>query len=173
MSHGTVNRDSKYESPITDPPPSSKLGLPHRPPFVFVRELVKFEPGTLAVATTFFAADDPIFAGHFPGNPLVPGVILTEALAQTAGIAAASGRPEVPSPLFFLSAIRNMKFLQVVRPGEQIDLRAEKLAQVEDMVQFKVEASVNGARVAEGQLVLSMAPNSAMKTEATDTESGK
>jgi 3-hydroxyacyl-[acyl-carrier-protein] dehydratase len=101
-----------------------------------------------------------MFAGHFPGNPLVPGVILTEALAQTAGIAAASGYPENAKPLFLLSAIRSMKFLRAVRPEEQIDLRAEKLAQVDDLVQFKVEASVKGVPVAQGQLVLSVAVDS-------------
>jgi 3-hydroxyacyl-[acyl-carrier-protein] dehydratase len=139
---------------------SSFLGLPHRPPFVFVRKLIKCTPGTFAEAATSFAADDPIFTGHFPGNPLVPGVILTEALAQTAGIAAASGYPEVPKPLFLLSAIRRMKFFRAVRPGEPIDLRAERLAFVNDLVQFEVDASVNGVRVAEGQLVLSVAANS-------------
>jgi 3-hydroxyacyl-[acyl-carrier-protein] dehydratase len=144
---------------------SSFLGLPHRPPFVFVRELIKCNPGTFAEAATSFAADDPIFTGHFPDNPLVPGVILTEALAQTAGIAAAAGYPEVPKPLFLLSAIRSMKFFRAVRPGEQVDLRAERLAQVDDLVQFKVDASVNGVRVAEGQLVLSVAANSATGPE--------
>jgi 3-hydroxyacyl-[acyl-carrier-protein] dehydratase len=144
---------------------SSFLGLPHRPPFVFVRELIKCNPGTFAEAATSFAADDPIFTGHFPDNPLVPGVILTEALAQTAGIAAASGYPNVPKPLFLLSAIRSMKFFRAVRPGEQVDLRAERLAQVDDLVQFKVDASVNGVRVAEGQLVLSIAANSAAGPE--------
>ncbi len=137
------------------------LGLPHRPPFVFVRELVRCDPGISAEAVTSFAADDPIFTGHFPDNPLVPGVILTEALAQTAGIAAASGYPEGGKPLFLLSAIRSMKFFQAVRPGEQIELRAERLAQVDDLVQFRVDASVKGVRVAEGQLVLSVAANSA------------
>jgi len=137
------------------------LGLPHRPPFVFVRELIKCDPGTLAEAITSFAADDPMFAGHFPDNPLVPGVILTEALAQTAGIAAASGYPEASKPLFLLSAIRSMKFFQAVRPGEEVALRAERLAQVDDLVQFRVEASVKGVRVAEGQLVLSVAGTSA------------
>ena len=137
------------------------LGLPHRPPFVFVRELIKCEPGISAEAAISFGANDPMFAGHFPDNPLVPGVILTEALAQTAGIAAASGYPENAKPLFLLSAIRSMKFLRAVRPEEQIDLRAEKLAQVDDLVQFKVEASVKGVRVAEGQLVLSVATHSA------------
>lgn len=145
------------QSPITSHASLPFLGLPHRPPFVFVRELVKCDPGVSAEAVTSFAADDPIFAGHFPGNPLVPGVILTEALAQTAGIAAASGYSENAKPLFLLSAIRSMKFFRAVRPGEQIHLRAEKLAQVDDLAQFDVQASVSDVTVAEGQLVLSVA----------------
>jgi 3-hydroxyacyl-[acyl-carrier-protein] dehydratase len=139
--------------------------LPHRPPFVFVRELIRCDPGIFAEAATSFAADDPIFAGHFPDNPLVPGVILTEALAQTAGIAAASGYPEASKPLFLLSAIRGMKFLRAVRPGEQVVLRAERVAQVGDLLQFKVDASVSGAPVAEGQLVLSLAAKPAAGSE--------
>ena len=148
------------QSPITSHQSPSFLGLPHRPPFVFVRELIKCNPGIFAEAATSFAADDPIFAGHFPDNPLVPGVILTEALAQTAGIAAAAGYPQIPKPLFLLSAIRSMKFFRAVRPGERVDLRAERLAEVDDLVQFKVDATVEGVRVAEGQLVLNVASNS-------------
>ncbi len=133
------------------------LGLPHRPPFVFVREILALEPGQLADCQTSFEADDPMFAGHFPGNPLVPGVILTEALAQTAGIAAASGFAVGAQPLFLLSAIRGMKFHRAAHPGEAIYLRAEKLAQVDQLLQFAVRATVQGAVVAEGQLVLSIA----------------
>ena len=167
MRENRISETGLRKESVTDsvPPGETFLGLPHRPPFVFVRELIKCNPGTFAETSTSFAADDPIFTGHFPGNPLVPGVILTEALAQTAGIAAASGYPEVPKPLFLLSAIRSMKFFRPVRPGEQVDLRAERLAQVDDLVQFKVDASVNGVRVAEGQLVLSVAANSAAGTE--------
>jgi 3-hydroxyacyl-[acyl-carrier-protein] dehydratase len=106
-----------------------------------------------------------MFAGHFPGNPLVPGVIITEALAQTAGIAAASGHPETARPLFLLSAIRTMKFLRAVRPDEEVDLQAEKLGQMEGMVQFKVVALVNEVPVAEGQIVLSEAANFARGPE--------
>jgi 3-hydroxyacyl-[acyl-carrier-protein] dehydratase len=104
-----------------------------------------------------FGADDPMFAGHFPGNPVVPGVILTEALAQTAGIAAASGYAQGEQPLFLLSAIRTMKFLQAVPPETEIELFAEKMGATEKLFQFKVEARVAGAVAAEGQLVLSVA----------------
>ena len=133
------------------------LGLPHRPPFVFVREILSVQAGQSVEAQTSFDTDDPMFAGHFPGNPIVPGVILTEALAQTSGIAAASGYPEAACPLFLLSAIRAMKFFQPVRPGERISLFADKAAETENLLQFEVMARVAGAIVAEGQLVLSTA----------------
>ncbi|MEP6602868.1 MAG: 3-hydroxyacyl-ACP dehydratase FabZ family protein [Spartobacteria bacterium] len=136
------------------PNPVVDLGLPHRPPFVFVREILSCDPGVAAECATTFDPNEPMFAGHFPGNPLVPGVILTEALAQTAGIAAASGGDKTSAPRFLLSAIRQMKFFHAVRPAERIVLRATKLALVEDLWQFAVEAHVAGKQVAAGQLVL-------------------
>jgi 3-hydroxyacyl-[acyl-carrier-protein] dehydratase len=156
-----MQNDSRFTS--HDSP--SSLGLPHRPPFVFVREVISCEPGQSVDARTFFETNDPMFAGHFPGNPIVPGVILTEALAQTAGIAAASGYPESARPLFLLSAIRTMKFLRTVRPGEPIDLRAEKIGATDVLLQFKVEARVDGALAAEGQLVLSVSRDLAASAE--------
>ncbi len=135
---------------------SELASLPHRSPFVFVRKLLAIQPGISADCTTWFEPDDPMFAGHFPGNPLVPGVIITEALAQSAGIAAASGYPETQRPLFLLSAIRRMKFPRPARPGDCIHLRAERLAEVQGLVQFAVRATVDGASVAEGQIVLAV-----------------
>jgi 3-hydroxyacyl-[acyl-carrier-protein] dehydratase len=139
--------ESDHASLVTD----HFLGLPHRPPFVFVRKLVALEPGSSAECETEFAKDDPMFAGHFPGDPLVPGVILTEALAQTAGIAA---HQENSKTRFLLSAIRQMKFLRAVRPEEKIILRAKKLGGIDQLLQFEVEALVAGQQVARGQLVL-------------------
>ncbi|MGB8169743.1 MAG: 3-hydroxyacyl-ACP dehydratase FabZ family protein [Chthoniobacteraceae bacterium] len=128
------------------------LGLPHRAPFVFVDEVTELQPGESAVGRKVFAADEPFFRGHFPGDPLVPGVILTEALAQMAGIAAGqAGRS------FRLTAIKGMKFLAAVRPEEVITLRARKLGSVGGLWQFEVRASVGEATVAEGAVVLSEA----------------
>jgi 3-hydroxyacyl-[acyl-carrier-protein] dehydratase len=141
------------------------LGLPHRPPFVFVREVVDCDPGRCVQARTWFEPDDSMFAGHFPGNPIVPGVIITEALAQAAGIAAASGYPQTEKPVFLLSAIRTMKFLKAVGPGSKIDLRAEKIAGTDALLQFQVSARVDGAIVAEGQLVLSVTQSFARTPE--------
>jgi 3-hydroxyacyl-[acyl-carrier-protein] dehydratase len=131
--------------------------LPHRPPFVFVQELVACAPGVSAECASTFHRNDPMFAGHFPDNPLVPGVILTEALAQTAGIVAASAHAKNTRPFFLLSAIRAMKFLRAVHPGERIVLRARKIGEMGDLLQFEVEALTDGQQVACGELVLSKA----------------
>ncbi len=125
------------------------LGLPHREPFIFIDEVVEISPGEKAICRKTFQAAEPFFRGHFPGDPLVPGVILTEALAQTAGIAIGQ-----PGKAFRLSAIKAMKFLAAVRPGEEIHLLARKVAAVGGLFQFEVTANVNGSTVAEGVVVL-------------------
>ena len=126
------------------------LGLPHRAPFVFVDEVVEIQPGERAHGRKTFFPEEPFFRGHFPGDPLVPGVILAEALAQTAGLAAGQ-----PGRAFRLSAIKGMKFLRAVRPNDVIDLHARKVAAVGGLWQFEVSARVGDVAVADGVVVLS------------------
>lgn len=129
------------------------LGLPHREPFVFVEAITEHVPGERAVGRKTFAPDEPMFRGHFPGDPLVPGVILTEALAQVAGIAVGdAGRG------LRLAAIKAMKFPGSARPGELIELRAAKSGGMAGLVQCAVEARVGDRVVAEGVIVLAEPP---------------
>jgi len=128
------------------------LGLPHREPFVFVDQILHLEPGSFARCEKTFSASEQFFRGHFPGNPIVPGVILTEALAQTAGIAAAS---DGSGRRFLLSAIRLMKFPKTVLPEEQIIFEAKKIAEMPPLIQFETRARVGDNVVAEGTLILS------------------
>lgn len=126
------------------------LGLPHREPFLFIDEVIVLAPGESAVCRKMFAPEEPFFRGHFPGDPLVPGVLLAEALAQTAGLAAGQ-----PGRAFRLSAIKAMKFPAAARPGEIIELHARKVAEVGRLWQFEVAARVGARTVASGTVVLS------------------
>ena len=126
------------------------LGLPHREPFVFVDRLVARTEGVSAEGVKTFPAATPFFAGHFPNAPLVPGVILAEALAQTAGLAVGE-----PGKSFRLTAIKTMKFPAAAGPDESIRLQAQKVAVVGGLWQFDVWASVGDRTVAEGVIVLS------------------
>jgi 3-hydroxyacyl-[acyl-carrier-protein] dehydratase len=124
-------------------------GLPHREPFIFIDAVLALEPGQSALCSKHFAASEPYFLGHFPGNPLVPGVLLTEAAAQTAGIAAGA-----PGKVYHLSAIRQMKFLRPVPPGSIVEFTASKTASIGDLLQFQVTARVTSELVAEGTIIL-------------------
>ena len=126
------------------------LGLPHREPFVFVDKVLT-AAGGVARCLKVFSSNEPMFRGHFPGNPMVPGVILTEALAQTAGIAGAWGSDD---RRFLLSAIRNMKFPAAARPEEHVILNAKKTGEIGGLWMFDVRAEVEGNIVAVGQIVL-------------------
>jgi 3-hydroxyacyl-[acyl-carrier-protein] dehydratase len=128
------------------------LGLPHRDPFVFVDRVLHLENGNAARCEKTFSGSEDFFRGHFPGNPIVPGVLLTEALAQTAGIAVAS---DGPGRRFLLSAIRSMKFPKAVLPGETILLEAKKIGGMPPLFQFETRASVGNQVVAEGAIILS------------------
>lgn len=127
-------------------------GLPHREPFIFVDRVESVSPGESAICAKTFSGREDFFRGHFPGQPIVPGVILSEALAQTAGIAA--GQP-VSGRSYLLSAIRQMKFPRAAMPGEPIKLEARKIAAAGGLLQFEVQATTPAGVAATGVIVLS------------------
>jgi 3-hydroxyacyl-[acyl-carrier-protein] dehydratase len=133
--------------------------LPHRPPFLFVDRVMRLEPGRAIIAERLLRPEEPYFAGHFPGRPILPGVLVTEALAQTSGLLLglsqnlAPALPLAPPPLFFLAA-NSIKYTHPAAPGEILELRAETGQQFGGLHRFQVEAAVGRHVVATGSLTL-------------------
>ena len=120
--------------------------LPHRDPFVWVSRVVACEPGVSITAELDVDPKLPLFAGHFPGHPVLPGVIIIEALAQTASFCALVGRDE-PGVLGFFAGIDKAKFRNQVQPGDTLTLKATITRNSSRMVVADVEALV-GDKVA-------------------------
>ncbi len=129
--------------------------LPHRPPFLLVDEALDLEPGVRCLASRVLRDDDFWFAGHFPGNPVMPGVLIVEALAQTATLAAASaGGAEGKIGLF--AGIDKIRFKRVVRPGDVLSLEAEIVAVHGPVGRAKVVAKVGGELACRGELMFAI-----------------
>ncbi len=126
--------------------PAALAALPHGPSFRFVDELTSLELGQRAEGRYTVRGDEAFLAGHFPGNPLVPGVILIEALAQLGGVVAQSD-PGIPSLSDLkLTAVRGAKITGSAGPGEILTIRAEVVGRMGGLVQVQGEVRA-GARV--------------------------
>ncbi len=136
-----------------------KAILPHRSPFLFVTRVVKFTADVTIIAETDLSPDADFFAGHFPGNPIMPGVLITEALAQTSGLLLGlawdqDDRPFDPKKHNLVLASVNMKFFTPARPGNRLRLEANLKKNYGNLFHFQVAAHVTNAPVAKGSLVL-------------------
>jgi 3-hydroxyacyl-[acyl-carrier-protein] dehydratase len=129
--------------------------LPHGPEFRFLDRLLSLEPGKMGSGEYQVRGDEPFLRGHFPGQPLFPGVLLLEAAAQLAGTVAQSD-PQIP-PLagMKLTALRSVKILGTAAPGEAIQLQAHITGRLGNLVQARVSAWVNGDVVLQAELTLS------------------
>ncbi len=129
--------------------------LPQKPPFLFVEHVLELETGRSVRGSTVFPAGHAVFENHLPGDPLVPGVILIEALAQLAGIALMD---PAGAPLRgYLAEVEKMRFLRLVRPDETIELAARLEEAFGQFARFAVTAAVDGEVAARGVITLARA----------------
>lgn len=129
--------------------------LPHGPEFRFVDQLLALDPGRSGTGEYTVRGDESFLRGHFPGEPLFPGVLLVEAAAQLAGTVAQSDPQIRPLPGLKLTAFRNIKITGTARPGDTIRLEAAITGRLGNLVQASVTGSVAERPVLEGELTLS------------------
>lgn len=125
--------------------------IPHRQPFLLVDVIDELEPGVRAVGRKNVTYNEPFFAGHFPGEPVMPGVLIIEALAQTGAVAILS-MPENKGKTAYFGSINQAKFKQKVVPGDVLTLECEIIKQKGPVGVGKAVASVNGKVAAMGEL---------------------
>jgi 3-hydroxyacyl-[acyl-carrier-protein] dehydratase len=131
--------------------------LPHRYPFLLVDRVLDITMGTSIRALKNVTINEPFFQGHFPGLPVMPGVLIVEALAQAAGVLVmASLPPEVPKGNMFFMGIDKVKFRAPVVPGDQLILEVEILKQRRQVAKVAGVARVNDKIVAEGELLATL-----------------
>ena len=123
--------------------------LPHRYPFALVDRVISFEPGRKAVAIKNVSINEPQFQGHFPGRPLMPGVLIVEAMAQVGGLIVTQ-MPDLPKGLFVFAGIDGVRFRRPVVPGDQLLITCELLC-----VKRKRFGKVRGAVTVDGECVCS------------------
>jgi len=130
--------------------------LPHGPSFRFIDELVELIPGVSATARWTLKGDEAFLAGHFPGQPMLPGVIMIESLAQLGGVLAQSDRGDNPLRNVRLTAVRQFKILGSIPPGQTLTLHAKRDAVMPGLVQISGEIlTPDGTKLATGSIVLS------------------
>ncbi len=134
--------------------------------FLLVDRLLALEPGTRAQAETTLSADQELFSDHFPGFPVVPGVLLTEMMAQTAGKCLnAENRPR---GLAMLIEIRNAKFRHWARPGEVISVSADIIANAESVARANATARVGDKVIASCELTFTFMPRDRLSSDYRD-----
>jgi 3-hydroxyacyl-[acyl-carrier-protein] dehydratase len=135
--------------------------LPHRYPFLMIDRVLEVVPGKSIVAVKNVSANEYYFQGHFPGHPVMPGVLIIEALAQAGGILAyESVTAEERIWILYLAGLEEIRFKQTVRPGDQLVLRVELVKRRRNLWRFKAVAEVDGKLVAEAEILMADGPKS-------------
>ena len=145
--------------PIENRPPVPSLEkilelLPHRYPFLLVDRILEWEPGKRIVGIKNVTINEHFFVGHFPGKPIMPGVLIIEAMAQVGGVLLLYSPEGTPRKrLVYFTSIESAKFRKPVVPGDQLRIEVEVLVSKMRICKIQARALVDGQRVAEGILM--------------------
>lgn len=129
--------------------------LPHRPPFLLVDKITGGEPGVWAEGIKNVTMNEPFFPGHFPGRPIMPGVLILEALAQTGAVAALS-LPEFKGKIAVFGGVKNCRFKRQVVPGDVLTLRCELTARRGSVGFGTAVAKVEGKVACQAELTFAI-----------------
>lgn len=138
--------------------------LPHRYPFLLVDRVVTCDPGKSIFAYKCVSINEPFFQGHFPNQPVMPGVLIMEALAQAGGlmVVAASPNGEMKNKIFLFTGMENVRFRRPVYPGDRLDLHCTLIRSKMRLWKIAGKALVDGALAAEGELTAAIIPSEDM-----------
>lgn len=146
--------------------------LPHRPPFLLVDRITQLVPGKRIVGIKNVTVNEPFFQGHFPGNPVMPGVLIIEAMAQVGGILAyKSAKGGAQGKYFLLTAMDRVKFRKPVIPGDQITFELSIIRQKSKVCKMKGLAYVRDSLVAEAELMAAIIDRRAQDMEKSEVSS--
>ncbi len=126
--------------------------LPHRYPFLMIDKVVRMRGDDFGVGIKNVTANEPQFQGHFPDNPVMPGVLMIEGMAQTGGVLAINSLPDTGTRSVFFLTIDKTKFRKIVRPGDVLEYHMTKTARRKNMWFYRGEAYVDGKLVCESEL---------------------
>lgn len=139
-------------APVTLPVDAERIAaiLPHRYPFLLVDRVIELDPGKSIVALKNVTVGEPFFQGHFPGHPVMPGVLIVEALAQASGllIGLSGTQAGKDDRIFYLAKVDNARFLKPVVPGDQLRLEVKLKRLIRGMGIFTASAVVDGKEAA-------------------------
>jgi 3-hydroxyacyl-[acyl-carrier-protein] dehydratase len=134
--------------------------LPHRYPFLLIDRVLEFDSGSRIVALKNVTINEPFFVGHFPYHPVMPGVLVIEALAQAAAILTFRTKNELPDDksVYYFVGIDSARFKRPVVPGDQLELHVSIAREVRGLWKFKGEARVGASLAAEAELLCTLRP---------------
>ncbi len=131
--------------------------LPHRYPFLLVDKIIDIDGDDSAIGIKNVTINEPHFQGHFPEQPVMPGVLIIEAMAQTAGAICIHNKNDKPSLVYFMT-IDGAKFRKPVVPGDRLEIHVKKVKNRGNIWRFACEAIVDGGKVAEAQISAMLVP---------------